>query len=434
RPRRLGYAVGRRCGAQPGGTCVLLHAAPAQRSARGAGRVGGRLPPPRAGSARAPQADPRRLPRLRRTPSSGDRALWTLPPPEQNTRSPDHERGSRLPARGRRTLRELSFGCARIERELALHLLVECARLRRIRWRQDYFQLHELIAWWVARQTAPAQTQLLPRLRTRRNPHLHRSAKRRHGNGCAERRLPRRDGQRHSDVALVELILAVRPYVHLEEKVTRGAAGRRGFALTGEPQLLPITDARRNVHLHGVFAELQCAIVGELRTLQLERAAAAPKGLFEIDVDARVMVPALAWRATTRARAAEALERTAATADTPASAEQRGEEVAEIEVAFTAAAARAAAKLEAAAEIRRRAELLARLPVAAELVVRGALLGVLQYLVRFLHFLELRLGVLLLAHIRVVLPGEAPVGLLDLVGGGRARHIERLVVVPVFHE
>src|SRR5207237_5741475 len=59
------------------------------------------------------------------------------------------------------------------------------------------------------------------------------------------------------------------------------------------------------------------------------------------------------------------------------------------------------------------------LPVRAKLVVPLALLGVAQHLVRLVQLLELLRGVGRLAHIRVVLPCELAVRLLD-VGGRRA--------------
>src|SRR5579862_3626307 len=129
-----------------------------------------------------------------------------------------------------------------------------------------------------------------------------------------------------------------------------------------------------------------------------------------------------------------------------AAAKQRREEITEVLLTTIGLEARAAARapsgaratagageLEAAAEVRRRPELLSRLPVGAELVVRGALLGVLQHLVRLLHFLEARLGVWLLAYIGVVLAGQPPVGALDLIRGGGALDAQDLVVVTEFH-
>src|SRR2546430_7494735 len=98
-----------------------------------------------------------------------------------------------------------------------------------------------------------------------------------------------------------------------------------------------------------------------------------------------------------------------------------------------AGTARGAGELEAAAPVRGRPELLAGFPVGAELIVCGALLGVLQHLVRLLHFLEARLRVRLLAHIGVVLARQPPVGGLDPIRAGRPLHAQDLVVVAEFH-
>jgi hypothetical protein len=77
-------------------------------------------------------------------------------------------------------------------------------------------------------------------------------------------------------------------------------------------------------------------------------------------------------------------------------------------------------------------EVLTRL-IRAHLVVRFALLGVLQHLVGFLDLFELFFGVLLLGHVRMVFAGELAIGLLDRVLGGRSFHAQNLVVVLVFH-
>src|ERR1700720_1087403 len=134
-----------------------------------------------------------------------------------------------------------------------------------------------------------------------------------------------------------------------------------------------------------------------------------------------------------------------------AATEQRREEIAEVLIVKRAilrrtgaaasrparsprgASGAAAGELEAAAPVRGRPELLAGFPVGAELVVRGALLGVLQHLVGLLHLLEARLRVRLLAHIGVVLARQPPVGVLDLIRARGSLHAQDLVVVTEFH-
>ena len=109
-------------------------------------------------------------------------------------------------------------------------------------------------------------------------------------------------------------------------------------------------------------------------------------------------------------------------------ARESGEQALEVDV-FEAAAALG----ELLAPIGRRAEILAR-RVAAELIVRGALLRVLERLVGLRHFLELLLGVLFLRHVGVILARELAIGGLDLVGGRVFLHAENRVVVLVLHQ
>src|SRR5688572_10454987 len=72
-------------------------------------------------------------------------------------------------------------------------------------------------------------------------------------------------------------------------------------------------------------------------------------------------------------------------------------------------------------------------PVFAELIVRGPLFRILQDLVRFLHFLESRFGVFLLADIRVIFASQASVGALDIVLRCIAGDSENFVIVLEFH-
>src|SRR6185437_10258180 len=95
----------------------------------------------------------------------------------------------------------------------------------------------------------------------------------------------------------------------------------------------------------------------------------------------------------------------------------------------TAASAGTPTKFEALGPIRRRTELLAGFPVAAELIVGRTLLGGLQDLIRLLDLLEAGLGVLLLAHVRMELTRQPPIGFLDLIRGGGALDAQNLVVI-----
>ena len=112
-------------------------------------------------------------------------------------------------------------------------------------------------------------------------------------------------------------------------------------------------------------------------------------------------------------------------------AEQRLEEVAVVRA--IAGAEIAPAELEAGIPARRRLEVLPGLPLAAHLIVGGALLGILQHLVGLAQLLEARLGIGLLADVRMVLARQLAVGALDLVLRRAARQSEGLVVVLEFH-
>src|SRR5204863_8274695 len=116
--------------------------------------------------------------------------------------------------------------------------------------------------------------------------------------------------------------------------------------------------------------------------------------------------------------------------------EQRLEEIARIEALGTAertsraeGPALTAAKLEAGVPVRWRLEILAGLPVAAHLVVRRALLRILEDLVGLVDFLEARLRVRHLADVGVVLASELAVRWLDVVLRRAARRAQCLVVV-----
>ena len=112
-------------------------------------------------------------------------------------------------------------------------------------------------------------------------------------------------------------------------------------------------------------------------------------------------------------------------------AEQRFEEVAEIH--SLAGAGIAIAELEAAVPAGRRMELLAAPVALADVVVRGALLRVVQRFVGLRHFLEACLGVGLLADVGMVFARQLAIGALDLVLGGVALHTEGGVVVLELH-
>jgi hypothetical protein len=101
---------------------------------------------------------------------------------------------------------------------------------------------------------------------------------------------------------------------------------------------------------------------------------------------------------------------------------------------LAAAAERAAAKRRAARPAALLLGLLVHPPVRAQLVVLLPLLGIAEHLVRLVDLLELRLGDLVTrVDVRVVLAGELPVRLLQLLVRSGLRDPERLVVVLEFH-
>lgn len=79
--------------------------------------------------------------------------------------------------------------------------------------------------------------------------------------------------------------------------------------------------------------------------------------------------------------------------------------------------------LSAPAPPRRRPKVLSR-PVIAQLIVSRAFRGIPQNVVGLVHVLEFLLGARLLGNIRVVLAGESPVGLLDVLRRGAAGHAQ----------
>jgi hypothetical protein len=115
-----------------------------------------------------------------------------------------------------------------------------------------------------------------------------------------------------------------------------------------------------------------------------------------------------------------------------APAEQRLEEIA-VPIGATGRIA-AAAKLETGVPVRRWAKVLPRPPLRAELIVGRALLGVLEHFVGLAQCLELRLGIRLLTHVRVILPGKLAVRSLNLVLRGIARDAHGLVVILILHQ
>jgi hypothetical protein len=67
------------------------------------------------------------------------------------------------------------------------------------------------------------------------------------------------------------------------------------------------------------------------------------------------------------------------------------------------------------------------------MIVGGALVGVAQHFIGFLHLFELVLGILFLAHVRMVFARQLSIGALDLIRVGAAGHTENLVIILILH-
>src|SRR5690606_11894007 len=249
-----------------------------------------------------------------------------------------------------------------------------------------------------ARQPLAREPEPLPVLRPGRHLERHPALERRQLDRRAERRLPGRERKLDVEVAPARPEQRVRREADVEVEIAVRPSAEAGAALPGEAQPLAVGRAARNAHADALLAQLQPAL-------------GAAEG------------PAAHGGAAARLEAARA-----------ANAE-RLEEVGEIDVVERRAAgrpARAEALAEGAEPVLRGTEVLAGAE-AAEIVVGGALLLVAQRLVGLGDLLETLLRVRLLGDVRVVLAGEAAVGLLDLVLGGAALDAEDLVVVLVLH-
>ena len=111
-------------------------------------------------------------------------------------------------------------------------------------------------------------------------------------------------------------------------------------------------------------------------------------------------------------------------------AEQAREEIAE---AIEVRKALSCALAELISPVGRRSELLAGTIMPAQLIVGGTLLGIFQDLIGLLDILEFRLGVPLLADIRMELAGQFAVGALDRLGVRAPAHPQRVVVILELH-
>ncbi len=277
------------------------------------------------------------------------------------------------------------------------------------------------IARRIARQAAAAQPQLLAAARVCRHREGHRPLQGRDLDARAEHRFPRRDGQRHAQVATIDGI--ARMGLQFDDEVEIARTGRAGVALAFQPDLAAVAYAARDVDLQSARA---------IRRRERYRAAAAAHVLFERQRQARLHVLAALGGARLERPATRPASRTGR-----AATEDCLEELAEALAAAELAAAIAEVGVPVALATLpagRRTEFSAVAAEAPQLVVLRALVGILQHFVGLADLLEVRLGIRLLADVRVVFARETPVGLLDVLGRRFGRYPEHFVVVDELHD
>src|SRR5579864_4168080 len=265
-----------------------------------------------------------------------------------------------------------------------------------------------------ARQSAPGKAQLLPRVRARRHLERHGSGRCRHVDTRAEHRFPWRERQIHVEIEALGAVQRMRLHLDVEIEIAVAAAVRTLAALAGNAQLLPVGHTLRHADADLARHASQDAVFIGLRHRHVELDLGSLVRLVEREANRRLEVLPRHRRIRRTAPAARA-------------AREAREEIGEIDVVERKR--RFAGRLLPAW---RWPEFIAR-RVTTKLVVRGALLGVLQRFVCFGHFLELFLGARFLRDVGMVFARELAIRGLDLRGLRRARNAERRVVVLVFH-
>ena len=205
----------------------------------------------------------------------------------------------------------------------------------------------------------------------------------------------------------------------LQIKVAGGPVSRRGDTLSLQAKMLAISYAPGDIHFQLSRLKPDHSLGITDRSLKADAALGAAIGIEKIDLHLRVVI------ATRRRTLVMGGMHSCSVAT-----EQRFEEVAVAEIRPLSATA---PELEAAVPPRRRAELLATPILGANAVIGGSTLRILESLVRLGDFLELRLGVGFLAHIRVVLAGQLAVGALDVFLGGALFQSQPGVVILELH-
>src|SRR6266540_7048012 len=213
----------------------------------------------------------------------------------------------------------------------------------------------------------------------------------------------------------------MRPHAHAQEKVARRAAPRARGALPRETDALAVANTGRDPHAEPPrrAAVLRC---------DLDRPLAPLVRLGERDLDLGLEVgPGGRHARAARSRAAEqvvGLEAGARIAEDCAEEVREGAGVAESGARL--------ARVHPLEPTRALPAVLETRPLRTDRVVALALLGIGEDLVGLVDLLEALLSFGTLVDVRVMLPREAAVCLLDLLGARVLRDAEGLVVVLVF--
>src|SRR5690606_8313157 len=142
----------------------------------------------------------------------------------------------------------------RIEIERRRHRFVESFLLFGFRFRGVDLEGDDLIAGLLARPSAAAQAHLSATVRTRRHPQFHFASQGRHGDRCAQRSFPRRDGDDAVDVAPFQAETRILAHADFQQEIARRAALHAGIALPAQADLPPRLDAGRNLYFKRAFA------------------------------------------------------------------------------------------------------------------------------------------------------------------------------------
>jgi len=216
----------------------------------------------------------------------------------------------------------------------------------------------------------------------------------------------------------VRPVQRMRTQADVEVQIAIAPAIQPLAALARQAQTLAIGRTLRNARPDSAGHAMQPALLIVFGHVQIEIDLRAVEGLIDADRDRDLIVVA-GHRHARPAPARTAADPTAA---------QMCEQIGQIDI--IGREGRPAVLLLPA---RRRLEFLPG-GVAPELVVGGALLGILERLIRLGDFLEFLLGTGLLGDIGMVFARQPAISLLDIVVAGTAFQTEAGVVVLVFHD